>query len=61
MNKICLFGEKIEGKKLFSQFAGITFKKYQNTKIEWITGATLSSKASEEGIGKFLAIVNEYE
>jgi len=39
----------------------MTFQKYQNIKIEWITGATRSSKAVEEGISRFLAMVNEYE
>ena len=61
VNKINLFGEMIDGKKLFDQFMGINFKKYQDTKIKWITGATLSCKAIEGEVGKFLTMVNEYE
>ena len=58
VNKINLFGEMIDGKKLFNQFIGISFKKYQDTKIEWITGATLSCKAIEDEVGKFMAKVD---
>jgi len=61
VNKISLFGELIDGKKLFDQFLEISFTKYQNTKIEWITGATLSCKAIEDEIGRFLTNINYYE
>lgn len=61
VNKINLYGKMIEGEKLFHQFSGISFKKYQNINIRWITGATQSSKGIEEGIANILSIVNENE